>query len=475
MKPTRVLVVDDSELARALVVRALSQAGYEVLQAADGAEAAVMAFRTLPQVVLTDLEMPTMDGNQLLRLLKSDPSTASIPVIILTSHNEAPSRFWGLATGADAYITKDASPQELVAEVHKLAQRSPTVTQPPGALPQGPLDVLARVAKTLDQALMKATLTSSLLAQGIGSSDWLTACRRVVRLLREVVDGEVFAVGVAEAHTVSMYVAAERQLSLATFDAVNKQVLDHLPLTPGAEVELTYDGEHNPERLLQGTGDLRFFPLPLREAEGVLAILPQDELTFRTVSEPLLSELTNPIALVLDNARLAQRLRELSSLDSLTRLLNHRAIFERLGEELARASRRGLEVSVILADLDHFKEINDTYGHLAGDAVLRAAAQLFRHLLRASDGLGRYGGEEFMVVLPETTLEAASHTAERLRQSLERQTVPLATGEKVSVTASFGVACASELVGPKNPDALVSLADMRLYQAKAAGRNCVKP
>lgn len=475
MNTTRVLVVDDSQLARALVVRALTQAGYEVLEAADGVEGAVTAFRTLPHVVLTDLEMPTMDGNQLLRLLKSDPTTASIPVIILTSHSEAPSRFWGLATGADAYITKDASPQELVEVVEKLASRPAPSLQVGGPLPQGPLDVLARVARTLDRALMRATLTSSLLAQGMGSPDLVTACRRLVGLLREVVDGEVFALGVAEAHTVSMYVSATRELPLATFDAVNKAILERLPVTPGAEVELTYDGEHNTDEPQRELASLAFFPLPLRDAEGVLAILPKETASFESLSRPLIQELTNHLALVLDNARLAQRLRELSSLDSLTRLLNHRAIFERLGEELARTARRGQPVSVILCDFDHFKAVNDTYGHLAGDAVLRAAARLFRQLLRASDAVGRYGGEEFLMVLPETGLEAACHTAERLRQALEKQTVPLASGEKVRITSSFGVACSAEVVGSITPDALVALADLRLYQAKASGRNCVKP
>lgn len=475
MSATRVLVIDDSQLARALVARTLTQAGYEVLEAADAVEGAVLAFRHLPQVVLTDLEMPTMDGNQLLRLLKSDPTTASIPVVILTSHSEAPSRFWGLATGADAYITKDASPQELVEVVGRLASRRAPSPQGGGPLPQGPLDVLARVARTLDQALMRATLTSSLLAQGMGSPDLVTACRRLVSLLREVVDGEVFALGVAEAHTVSLYVSATRGLSLKTFDGINKAILDRLPMTPGAEVELTYDGDHNVEEPEGASAPLAFFALPLREAEGVLAILPKDTDSFETLSRPLLKELANHLALVLDNARLAQRLRELSSLDSLTRLLNHRAIFERLGEELARAARRNQPVSVILCDFDHFKAVNDTYGHLAGDAVLRAAAQLFRQLLRASDALGRYGGEEFLMVLPETGLEAACHTAERLRQGLEKLSVPLATGDLVRMTASFGAACAAEVEGPATPDALVALADMRLYQAKASGRNRVKP
>lgn len=475
MSGGRVLVVEDSDLARALVARALTQAGFTVLEARDGAEGAVVAFRELPEMVLTDLEMPTMDGNQLLRLLKSDPSTASIPVVILTSHNEAPSRFWGLATGADAYITKDAPPQELVEVVRRLASRPAHRGTRPGELPQGPLDVLARAARTLDRALLRATLTKELLARGVGSPDLVTAGRKVAGLLREVVDTDILAIGVAEAHTVSLFVSTEQDLPLPTFDALNKVLLERLPVPPGAEVELTHERSGTESFCSLDMESLAFFPLPLREAEGILALHPKEPGSFATVSRPLVEELLPHVALVLDNARLAQRLRELSSLDSLTRLLNHRAIFQRLEEELARAARKGQAVSVVLADFDHFKRVNDTHGHLAGDAVLRSAAQLFRQLLRASDAVGRYGGEEFLVVLPDTDLEAGVRTAQRLRAGLEKLAVPLASGTKIHVTASFGVACAAELPGPASPEALVALADTRLYEAKAAGRNCVRP
>ena len=102
----RILVVDDSELSRALIQRLLERQGYSVLTAVDGAEGAVVALREHPDVVVTDLDMPVMDGYQLARLLKSDPESLDIPLLILTSHGEASSRFWGLETGADAYLVK---------------------------------------------------------------------------------------------------------------------------------------------------------------------------------------------------------------------------------------------------------------------------------------------------------------------------------------------------------------------------------
>src|SRR6185436_13971922 len=153
----RVLVVDDSEVTRAILSRTLRGAGFEVLEARDGAEGALTALRERPSAVVTDLEMPTMDGFPLLRLLKADPLCANIPVLILTSHAEAASRFWSLRTGADAFLTKGYRPHELVDIVRRLVDTAAGAPQPPqsqeGAVPPpavGPLEVLARVARQLD-------------------------------------------------------------------------------------------------------------------------------------------------------------------------------------------------------------------------------------------------------------------------------------------------------------------------------------
>ncbi|MFP5284599.1 MAG: response regulator transcription factor, partial [Thermoanaerobaculia bacterium] len=181
-KVNRVLVVDDSEVTRAILARTLRGAGFEVLEARDGAEGALKALRERPSVVVTDLEMPTMDGFPLLRLLKADPLSSHIPVLILTSHGEAASRFWSLRTGADAYLTKDYRPQQLVATVARLAAASEVavpsaqaVVDDGGSL--GPLEVLARVARQLDASLLQATLINNLLERGMAASDFHEASR----------------------------------------------------------------------------------------------------------------------------------------------------------------------------------------------------------------------------------------------------------------------------------------------------------
>ena len=163
---------------------------------------------------------------------------------------------------------------------------------------------------------------------------------------------------------------------------------------------------------------------------------------------------------------------EAAHLDALTGVLNRRALEERIEAELAYANRHGTPVSVVIFDIDHFKKVNDTYGHLAGDAVLRAVAGLARHSLRAEDTIGRYGGEEFVVVARGITPPEARALAERMRQTVEATTVPYEAAS-LKVTASSGVASIDECGDKRDRTTLLALADGRLYRAKGAGRNRV--
>jgi diguanylate cyclase (GGDEF)-like protein len=163
-----------------------------------------------------------------------------------------------------------------------------------------------------------------------------------------------------------------------------------------------------------------------------------------------------------------EALREQATHDGLTGLLNRTGILEKLDDELSRASRTGTPVSVLMADLDLFKSINDTRGHLAGDAVLREAACRLKAAARRYDSVGRYGGEEFLIVLPGCNPADAAIQGERIRQAIGA-TPFLATCEPVTVTASLGVACSSNGA----PEALVREADDALYLAKETGRNRV--
>lgn len=165
------------------------------------------------------------------------------------------------------------------------------------------------------------------------------------------------------------------------------------------------------------------------------------------------------------------RLRDEATRDALTGLYNRRYLEETLGRELILAERHGYPVSVIMSDLDYFKTVNDHYGHLGGDEVLRAFGKLMQRHARGSDTYCRYGGEEFLLVLPQMTKGGAVERAEQLRSAVTAAPIPYGTA-LIAVTASFGVATFPS--DGRTSDELIAVADSALYAAKAAGRNRVK-
>ena len=176
------------------------------------------------------------------------------------------------------------------------------------------------------------------------------------------------------------------------------------------------------------------------------------------------------IDLQLNLMQAREELRERASKDLLTMLPNRSAIAHTLENEIARCHRDHRTVGIILLDLDHFKKVNDTLGHFAGDAVLRETAVRLRSNMRPYDQVGRYGGEEFLVVLPNCDLEQAANQAERMRQRLHATSM-LVDGRELQVSASFGVTISDG--SERSPEMFVRVADEALYRAKAGGRNRV--
>ena len=172
-----------------------------------------------------------------------------------------------------------------------------------------------------------------------------------------------------------------------------------------------------------------------------------------------------------DRKALENELAELATLDPLTGLYNRREMTRLLEEEIARASRYRRELALLWIDFDHFKVINDSFGHAAGDAVLRNVSERMRTGIRSVDVIGRFGGEEFVVLLPEMGVEDALETAERLRLLVGSRPVPLETGDAATLTISIGVAVFP--MHGHSPDSLCAAADKAMYRAKETGRNCV--
>jgi diguanylate cyclase (GGDEF)-like protein len=212
--------------------------------------------------------------------------------------------------------------------------------------------------------------------------------------------------------------------------------------------------------------------LPIRVAQpghrGVVVFYADDADYFSTIGMAPFRAFAQLAESVLLQAHLREELRSQAATDVLTGLSNRRALVATLRRELAEAARYQRPCALILLDLDHFKQLNDNHGHECGDRVLVAVADTLRRTLRTADAVGRWGGEEFLALLPDTDGNEALRVAEKLRAAIAACQVP---GSAVAVTASFGVAGG----GPHtvSVDALVQAADRALYEAKAKGRNAV--
>ncbi len=204
---------------------------------------------------------------------------------------------------------------------------------------------------------------------------------------------------------------------------------------------------------------------------AIFAANKNDNGQFTEEDESLLFMLALQSAKAVENARLYTKTSELATTDGLTGLLNRRAFMERLTEESARSSRYEHYFSFLLIDIDHFKWVNDTYGHPAGDAVLKLLAQVLKRQTRTVDIAGRYGGEEFVIILPETNASGAKLVGERIRSLISKMPFPLPNGSKIGLTISMGIACFPSCAD--NIEQLIERADTALYSAKNAGRNLV--
>lgn len=222
-------------------------------------------------------------------------------------------------------------------------------------------------------------------------------------------------------------------------------------------------------------GDIRsliYYPIMVKDRPiAAITVQSRDYRQYEPYHVETLKALAAYVGIALENARLFEELRTLAVTDPLTQCMNRRRFIEILNAELVRSRRYGTRFAVIIFDLDHFKLVNDTYGHAAGDTILRNTVDVCKEVLRATDSLARYGGEEFVVCLPDTDLEGAAALAERFRRDLEASYVALPDGREIGITASFGIALAQ---GGILPEALLDRADASLYRAKERGRNRIE-
>ena len=451
----RILVVDDVDSnAKLLEARLLSEY-YEVVTASNGLEAIEICLGGQIDIVLLDVLMPDMDGFEVCRRLKDDPTTAHIPVVMVTALDGTEDKIRGLEAGADDFLSKPVSDLQLVSRVKSLARLkmvSDELFQRTGTVADAEVETL--LASKMGGNYADPDEVARIL---IVDEDELAAARLRVIL------GELYHVDVASDANMALIRAIDTD-----YDSII------------VSADFTY---YDPLRLcsqLRTIERTRLVPIILvvREDEGSLVVraleLGVNDYLMRPLEKlELFARLRTQIKRKCYNDLLRQSLNRTITMavtDSLTGLHNRRYLDTHMPILLTRAMGRERPLSLIMLDFDHFKRINDQYGHDAGDDILREFATRMRKNIRGMDLICRYGGEEFVVVLPDSDVEAAEAVAERLRIAVADTPFVVANGKhKVSLTVSMGIA-GLRLMGD-SVDALFSRTDAALYQAKKSGRN----
>ncbi|ALL13715.1 PleD family two-component system response regulator [Caulobacter henricii] len=446
----RILVVDDIEANVRLLEAKLSAEYYQVSTASDGPTALAMAASDLPDIILLDVMMPGMDGFTVCKKLKEDPVTRHIPVVLVTALDGRADRIQGLEAGASDFLTKPIDDVMLFARVRSLTRLKLVIDELRQREASGRrMGVIAGAASRLD---------------GLGGRILIIDDneRQAQRIAAEL---SIEHRPVVESDPDKARISAGGPVDLVIINGAAKR-FDGLRFA--ASLRSTERTRHLPVLAMVDPDDRQRMVKALEI--GVNDILPRpidpQELAARVKTQIQRKRYTDYLRNNLDHSL------ELAVTDQLTGLHNRRYMTGQLDSLVQRSTLGGDPVAALLIDIDHFKKINDTFGHDVGDEVLREFALRLASNVRAIDLPCRYGGEEFTVIMPDTQLEDAMRIAERIRMHVAGSPFRVAQGrELLTVTISIGVS--ATLGEHDSPEALLKRADEGVYEAKASGRNAV--
>ncbi len=445
----RILIVDDVPANTRLLEAKLNAEYYHVATSSDGATALLTARTWQPDLILLDVMMPDMDGYDTCRRLKADAATLHIPVVMVTALGDPTERLRGLEAGADDFLTKPVEYDTLLARMRSLVRLKRMLDE---------LRLRAATVHRLGLAADAAAVPGVAGTRVLVIDDWAAGARAVQQAVAlEGVQGwratnEAEAMALTESVAfdlivLSLAMAAEDPLRLAARLRAAEATRE-VPLLLIAEPEQR-------ARLLRGfdLGANDWIVRPLDENE--LRVRARNQIRRKIYQDRL-------------RAALGEAL-ELALTDPLTGLYNQRYLMRHLDSLLGAAQPPG--VGVLLLDVDHFKSVNDRFGHAAGDAALRQIARLLRTRTRVFDSVARYGGEEFVIVMPAATAEEVSLAAHRLREAIEAMPFLPGSGAPLTLTVSIGAACTDR--ADVSPEEILQAADRAMYRAKREGRNRV--
>ncbi len=448
----RILVVDDIEANRRLLQAKLEAQYHVVLLARSGREGLAIARAEAPDIILLDVMMPGLDGFETCRQLKADPVTAHIPVVMVTALSGVQDRVRGLEAGAEDFLTKPVDDFALASRIEALSRYNMVASELRQRQASGGSQDMG---EDRDAWALNGPARVFILDEGVRQSNSLAATLRQVGHTVTTLAETGSAADLAHRGVDIILL----NLSGQSFDAL--KICAHFRMNAATRaisiiaMADTHDRRRAAKALKLGASDVLITPAD-----------PQ-ELLARVRTQARRARYIDLMRRKVDRGL------ELSVIDQLTGLYNRRYMGQQLAQWMKRAAMGGKPVSVVALDIDHFKQINDTWGHHAGDGVLRQLAQRLQKSVRPMDVVCRPGGEEFLVILPETPGDLACTAAERLRravasQPFEVEDVPVS----LDITVSAGVSCIQG--DGDTADDLLRRADVALYAAKSDGRNRVR-
>jgi two-component system cell cycle response regulator len=449
----RILVVDDIAANVRLLEAKLAAEYFEVVTASSGAEALQIIERNAPDIVLLDVMMPEMDGFEVCTKIRANAKTRFLPVVMVTALSDPSDRVRGLEAGADDFLTKPVNDLALFARVRSLVRLKMMMDEwRMREQTSGQFDLLTAEAEPSPEDDRNAEI---LLVES-----FQPAAQRIVGVLT----GDGNKVEVSDSIAKGMEAAAKARHDLII---TNIQVAGEDGLRLCSHLRSQEETRQVPILLIVEDYDMPRLIKGLDIGASDYLMKPIDP-----------NELLARVRIQIRRRRYQDRLRanyerslSLALTDSLTGLYNRRYAMRHLDGLMRRVATTGKTLGVLVCDLDRFKSVNDSYGHAAGDEVLKQFAQRATACMRNIDMLARYGGEEFIALLPDTDGQTALRIAERVVKKVAEtpMLVEGAPNGHLTVTVSVGVA-ATNLEAPG--DELIKLADAALYRAKESGRNC---
>jgi len=447
----RVLVVDDILANIKLLEARLAAEYFEVVTATNGPQALEICAQGQCDIVLLDVMMPGMDGFEVCRRLKQNPRTAHIPVVIITALDEPSDRVAGLEAGADDFLTKPVNDIALITRVKSLV-RLKTLTD----------ELMMRAATSTEIGLDDVLDPTSLLDDG-GKVLLVDDSEPTVERIRQTLMPLIQVDHEGDPQE-GLFRAAEGDYDLVIISLNLKQIdglrlcshLRSLDRTRALPILVIVDPEDN-VRLMRA--------LDLGVNDYLVRPIDRNEMQARVRTQIRRKRFSDRLR---DSVQLTM---EMAVTDGLTGLHNRRYLERHLATLVQQATAREKPLSVLVLDIDHFKSVNDAYGHGAGDNVLREFSRRVRRAIRGIDVACRLGGEEFVVAMPDTDAALALLVGERLRQKIAAEPFPIGDNKTIDVTVSVGVCSLTSTAD--TADDLVRRADEALYRAKRDGRNRV--